>query len=113
MIRFRTLGTLDLRDSQDREIRPLLRSPKLLALLGYLAIARPPGFHRRNTLVALLWPDLDHAHARNARRQAVRSLREGLGQDVLLGRGEDELGINQERFSCDVRELEANLAAGE
>jgi serine/threonine-protein kinase len=109
MIRFRTLGTLDLTDSQGREIRSLLRSPKLLALLSYLAMARPPGFHRRDTLVALLWPELDHAHARNALRQAVHTLREALGRGVVQGRGEEELGIDQQCLWCDVRELEMAL----
>jgi TolB-like protein/DNA-binding SARP family transcriptional activator/Flp pilus assembly protein TadD len=111
-IRLRMLGTLDLRDSQGREIRSLLRSPKLLALLTYLTVARPWGFHRRDTLVALLWPELDHAHARNALRQAVHTLRDALGPQVVLGRGEDELGIDEGRLWSDVRNLETALKSG-
>lgn len=111
-IRLRMLGTLDLRTSRGRELGSILRRPKLLALLTYLAIARPRGFHRRDTLVALLWPELDQAHARNALRQAVHSLREGLGQDLVLGRGEEELGIDGEQLWCDVRQLEARVEAG-
>jgi serine/threonine-protein kinase len=76
-------------------------------------MARPVGFHRRDTLLALLWPKLDHAHARNALRQAVHSLREALGQDVVEGRGEEELGIAGERLWCDVRGLETALERGE
>lgn len=111
MIRFRLLGTLDLRDSQDRELRAILRRPKLLALLAYLATARPRGFHRRDALVALLWPELDHVHARTALRQAVHLLREALGPDVLLARGEEELGVSDESLECDVREFETALEA--
>jgi len=41
MIRFRMLGSVELKDSQGRELDAILRRPKLLALLGYLTIARP------------------------------------------------------------------------
>jgi len=37
MISFRMLGSVELRDSQGRELDAILRRPKLLALLGYLA----------------------------------------------------------------------------
>jgi serine/threonine-protein kinase len=113
MIRFRMMGTVDLRAADGCEIPSVLRRPKLVALLAYLGIARPPGFHRRDTLVALLWPELDTAHARNALRQAVHTLREALGQDVLLARGEEEVGVSEERLWCDVREFERALEAGE
>src|SRR5467141_1902971 len=113
MIRFRMLGTVDLRDSEGRELRSVLRRPKLLALLGYLAAPRTGGFHRRDTLLALFWPDLDHVHARNALRQAVHALREALGRDALLARGEEELGLNEAWVWCDVREFEAAREAGQ
>src|SRR2546423_11837642 len=112
MISFRMLGSVELRDSQGREIDAVLRRPKLLALLGYLAIARPWGFQRRDTLVALLWPELDHAHARNALNQAVHALRQALGREVLRARGEEEVGTKEEGISCDVREFETALEAG-
>jgi hypothetical protein len=37
----------------------ILAASKGAALLTYLAIATPRGFHRRDTLLALLWPELD------------------------------------------------------
>jgi len=113
MIRLRVLGTVDLRDSQDREVHAILRRPKVLALLGYLAAARPVGFHRRDTLVALLWPELDNAHARNSLRQVVHALRAALGRDAVVARGEEELGLGEEALSCDAREFAAALEAGE
>jgi serine/threonine-protein kinase len=113
MIRFQMLGAVDLRDAEGREVRLVLRRPKLLALLVYLAIARPPGFHRRDRLVALLWPELDHMHARNALRQAMHALREALGHQLFLARGDEELAVNGELLACDVRELENALDAGE
>src|SRR6266566_430744 len=112
MIRFRMLGSVELRDSQGRELDAILRRPKLLALLGYLTIARPWGFQRRDTLVALLWPELDHAHARNALNQAVHALRQALGREVLRARGEEEVGTGEEGISSDVREFETALEAG-
>src|SRR2546425_4420918 len=112
MIRLRLLGTVDLRDSQGRELGSVLRRPKLLALLGYLTVARPRGLQRRDTLVALLWPELDHAHARNALSQAVHALRQALGHAALLARGEEELGVSEEGLGCDVREFETALEAG-
>ena len=112
MLQFRMLGSVELKDSHGREVDAVLRRPKLLALLGYLTIARPRGFHRRDTLVALLWPELDQAHARNALSQAVHALRQALGREVLRTRGEEELGTGEEGLSCDVREFEAALEGG-
>src|SRR5216117_295570 len=113
MIRFHSLGTLDLRDSQGRALSAVLRRPKLIALLGYLAAARPFGFHRRDSLLALLWPELDNAHARNALRQALHTLREALGYEVVLARGEEELEVSEESIWSDVRSFAAALELGQ
>ena len=59
MIELRTLGGLDLHDARGRELRVISAASKRTALLTYLAIATPRGFRRRDTLLALLWPDLD------------------------------------------------------
>ena len=108
MVKLQLLGSLDLLDA-GRDVSPVLRRPKSLALLAYLAAARPRGFHRRDTLLALFWPDLDQAHARNALRQAVHSLRHELGSHVLIGRGEEDLGVDSARLWCDVAQFEAHL----
>ena len=76
MIELRTFGTLDLRGSDGREFRAVLAQPKRLALLAYLAAAAPgaPGastFHRRDTLLALFWPDQDVTRARAALSRAA------------------------------------------
>ena len=113
MLRFRTLGTVDLRDAQGREPLAALRRPKLVALLGYLAAARPGGFHRRDMLLALLWPELDTGHARNALRQSIYELRAALGRDVLVARGDEELAVDERLLWCDARALTAALEAGD
>ncbi len=112
MIRFTALGSLELSGGDGRPLLPVLSQPRRLALLAYLALARPPGFHRRDTLTALFWPDADADHARDALSQALRFLRRSLGDEAILGRGAEEVGISRERVWCDVAELEAALDAG-
>ena len=63
VIEFRTLGTLDLRRTDGPELHSLLAQPKRIALLAYLCVASPRGFHRRDTLLGLFWPDADQTHA--------------------------------------------------
>lgn len=75
MIELRTLGTLDLRDSDGHNLTTALTQSKRLALLVYLALASPRGFQRRDTLLGLFWPESDDRRARAALRQAVRYLR--------------------------------------
>lgn len=113
MLEFRTLGSLDLRDSEGFEHHSILSRSKLLALLAYLAIARPIGYHRRDRIIAVLWPDLDQAHARNALRQALHQLREALGHEVFLARGQDELGLDTSVIRCDAIAFQHALADGE
>ncbi|HEX8393091.1 MAG TPA: BTAD domain-containing putative transcriptional regulator [Longimicrobium sp.] len=86
--------------------------PKRLALLAYLALARPAGMHRRDTLLGLLWPEMDDARARAALRQAVHHLRLGLGEGVIATRGAHELGVDDALLRSDVRGFESALAAG-
>ena len=110
MLKLQLFGSLDLLDA-GRDVAPVLRRPKSLALLAYLVAARPRGFHRRDVLLTLFWPDLDQAHARNALRQAVHSLRHVLGAGAVIGRGEDELGVDRSRLWCDVVQFEEYLDA--
>lgn len=112
MIRFRTLGGLDLRDENERQLLSILRQPKRLALLAYLAIATTTGYRRRDTILGLLWPELDEERARSALRQAVHFLRRTLGADIILGHGGEDLGLDAETFWCDARAFEDALARG-
>src|SRR5438034_6212007 len=84
MIELSMLGRLSLTGADGREVRGLLGQPRRLALLAYLAAASPQGFHRRDTLLALFWPELDQEHARAALRQALHVVRDELGAGVLL-----------------------------
>jgi DNA-binding SARP family transcriptional activator/Tfp pilus assembly protein PilF len=101
MIRLSLLGPLELRAADGTEIRSVLSQPKRLVLLAHLAVT-PGAFLRRDTLLALFWPELDQARARATLRQAVYHLRQQLGANVIINRGDDELGVDPARLWCDV-----------
>ena len=111
VIELKTLGSLDLRQ-HGKEVRAVLKQPKRLALLAYLAITLPRRFHRRDALLGMFWPELDQSHARAALRRAIYFLRQALGDDVIVGRGDEELAIREDEFVSDVAGFESALAAG-
>jgi DNA-binding SARP family transcriptional activator len=112
MIRFRAFGAAELQGHDGNELRALLSRPGQLALLAYLALAKPRGFHRRDTLIGLFWAETGQDHARNALRQAVHRLRHELGSDAILSRGAEELAVNSNEFWTDVGAFEDALAGG-
>ncbi|MBL8988292.1 MAG: tetratricopeptide repeat protein [Gemmatimonadetes bacterium] len=111
MIQLDVLGTIDLR-LDGAPVRAVLVQPRRLALLTYLAVARPHGFHSRDRLIGLFWPDADQERARGSLRQALHQLRRALGEDAILARGEREIGINPERFRIDAARFDDALEAG-
>ncbi len=113
MIELRTLGTLGLRDRDGVEIGSVLAQPKRLALLAYLAIAAPGSFVRRDTLLAMFWPESSDVRARGAFRQALLYLRRSLGDGVVVNRAEDELGIAPGTLRCDAAEFMDALGRGD
>src|SRR6266545_543526 len=100
-LELRFLGAVSLRAGRTVP-RDLGLQPKRLALLCYLALARPAGLVRRDALLAILWPELDEPRARNALSQALHRLRRELGPSVVLTRGHHEVGIALGRLWCDV-----------
>jgi len=86
--------------------------PKPLALLAYLAVAETRGLHRRDKLVALLWPEYDQPRARCALRQALAVLRETLGAEALEAGGLEEIGISESRVRTDVHAFRSAADAG-
>src|SRR2546428_8401122 len=112
MIELRLLGRLSLTSAAGRDVRALLGQPRRLALLASLAAATPPGFHRRDSLLALFWPELDQEHARAALRQALHGLRHALGDGVLVTRADEDIGIDAEQIRCDVLEFERAAESG-
>ena len=113
MIELRTLGALELRGADGREFRRVLQQPKRLALLAYVAVATPRRFHRRDSLLGLFWPELDADHARAALRRSLYFLRQALGENVIVGRGDEEVGLAPGALWCDTTAFEDALAAEE
>ncbi len=112
MVEFRTLGRLDLRGPDGCEVEPILAQPKRLALLAYFALSNSARYRRRDTVLALFWPELDEEHARGALGQALRYLRRALGEAVLTARGREEVGVDPDLLWCDAVALRAAADAG-
>jgi len=106
MLELRTLGSVGIHDERGRL---LAASPKPLAMLVFLAVARPRGPQQRDTLLGLFYPELDHDRARNSLRQLVYALREAVGDMVRSDR--QTVGLETGSLKCDVHDFEAALAA--
>jgi DNA-binding SARP family transcriptional activator len=113
MIELRLLGSVGLSMSDGAEARAILTQPKRLALLAYLAAASPGGFHRRDALLALFWPDFTERQARLSLRQALHHLRHVLGTSVIANRGGCELGLVPGALWCDAVAFRRALCNGE
>lgn len=111
MIRFQTLGAIDLRNDET-SVATVLSQPKRLALLAYLACSRPRGFRSRDTLLALFWPEADTERARNSLRQALHHLRKGVGEAAITTRGERDVGVDETLLACDAAQFAARFEAG-
>jgi Tol biopolymer transport system component/serine/threonine protein kinase/DNA-binding SARP family transcriptional activator len=112
LIELGTLGTIDLKDANGRELHSLLAQPKRLALLTFLCVAKPHGFHRRDKLLGLFWPDADQEHARLSLRNALHVLRRTLGEKVLQVRGDEEISVDFATVSCDANTFERAVSDG-
>lgn len=106
-LELRVFGPVELSGSDRAET--LLVQPKRVALLAYLVLARPRGFHRRDRLVALFWPEHSPDSARAALRKAIYAVRQVVGDDVLASRGDEELGVNRDALWCDAVEFDAAI----
>ena len=102
-IALRVLGNVELSSARPGA-DALLAQPKRLALLAYLAAARPRGMHRRDRLVAMFWPEHGQEHARAALRKAVWAIRQALGDDAIRSRGDEDL-------ACDLAVVQVDAAA--
>lgn len=109
MAQLSVFGGVDLRGDGER-FDAVLAQSKPTALLAYLAVARPHGFHSRDTLLALFWPEVDDRRARRSLRKALHFLRKHLGKDVVVSRG-DDVGLSA-ALTCDAAMFDAAVAAG-
>jgi DNA-binding SARP family transcriptional activator/predicted Zn-dependent protease len=112
VILLKTLGSTDLRAPDQPGAAAVLTQPKRLALLLYLLLSGRGGFVRRDTILALFWPDADQAKGRQALRQTVYLLRQSLGREVILSRGDEDLAISRDLVQCDALLFEDALLKG-
>jgi serine/threonine-protein kinase len=113
MLELRTLGGLELRRAGDGPSAPVALQTKRLVLLAHLTSAPSAGFRRRDSVLALFWPDLDQEHARGALRQALHTLRSTLGEGVIRARGESEIGVDGSMLQWDAQQMAVALEAGQ
>ncbi|UCC74136.1 MAG: IS21 family transposase [Gemmatimonadota bacterium] len=111
--RFHALGAADLKGPEGTSLRSVLARPKLLGVLSYLAAASPQGLQRRDTITGLLWGELSQERARGALRQALYHLRQSLAEGAVVTRGDEEVGLDRERFWSDVAAFEEALERGD
>jgi DNA-binding SARP family transcriptional activator len=107
MVTLRLLGGASL-DGPDGPVTGRAALRHRLALLALLAVEHPRPLSR-DKLVAYLWPESAAADARHLLRSSLYILRSALGEDAVLGTG-DDLRLNVDRLTCDLWEFEAALA---
>jgi DNA-binding SARP family transcriptional activator/predicted Zn-dependent protease len=108
MLRLLTFGGLAL-ERRDGMPAPRLR-PQRLAILAVLAAAGERGVSRER-MSALLWPDADEERARHSLRQALYSLRQEAGAEVV--QSSTVLSLDRDALSSDVGDFRAALVAGD
>lgn len=96
-----------------READPVASShvtqPRHLALLCYLALARPRGLQSRDRLIDLLWPKHDAARGRRALRNALHGVRQRIGDATIVSVGDNLVGLDDAVLSCDAWALERGV----
>lgn len=112
MVRLQLFGTVRLLDADGRDIRAVIQQPKRLAVLAYLAIARPRGAQRRDRLVGLFWPESDESSARRSLSQTLYFLRQKIAANLFAGRFGEEVGLREDGLWCDVVAFEQALDEG-
>lgn len=104
MISVRTLGPADVHVDGD-DMPSALRWQKHLGLLVYLAHS-PKRTRSREHLIGLLWPDKDDKAARHSLREALRSIRQHLG-DAGLDTSGAAVRLTNDQVQLDTTQLES------
>jgi DNA-binding SARP family transcriptional activator/TolB-like protein len=112
MIRLTTLGATDLRTADGHVLAPVLQQPRRFAVLLYLVLAQPRGFHRRDTLLGLFWPETPRERGSHNLSQTLHFLKVRLGDGVVERRG-DEVGVFEGAILCDATAFEEALDRGD
>jgi len=108
MLHLVTFGGLAL-ESVNEAVAPRL-SAQRLALLAVLA-AEGDRHVSRERLTGLLWPDVDEERARHSLRQAMYTLRQEVGREII--RSDFALSLDPSAIAADVVEFRAALGRGD
>jgi DNA-binding SARP family transcriptional activator/TolB-like protein len=103
------LGGIGLSNEEGQEVDALLRQPKHLGLLAFLAMPKPGTWHRRDTLLLTFWPELDQSRARTALRSALHMVRRHMAEGSIRNRGDDEVSIDPALLSTDVAAMQTDF----
>ena len=109
----RILGPTALVGPDEARAAAFVRQPKRLAILAYSSLSTADGYCRRDHLVGLFWPELDQVTGRTYLRKALYGMRETLGDELLLTRGDEELRVDPEKVWCDAVALQQHLRNNE
>jgi DNA-binding SARP family transcriptional activator/TolB-like protein len=80
-----------------------------MGLLIYMASAGPGAFRRRDTVLAMFWPECPEGRARHTLNQMLYRLRRTLGDEVLVSRGQEEIGVCADHLRCDAADFRQAL----
>jgi len=105
-VQLRLLGGADVHDAAGETTDAVVKQSKRLALLAYLVLAGQGRFVRRDSLLALFWPESDAERGRAALRKSLSFLRKHLGAEVLNTRG-DDVSVDGNVLWCDAVAFEA------
>jgi len=97
LLKLSLLGATSLPESPD-----FLSNTKRVALLAYLAAARPYGSHTRDKVATLFWPELDQTSARDNLRRALHKVRDELGKELIQNIGDENISLNRELIVTDI-----------
>ena len=106
MMKLWIFGGVDLRADDGTALSSLLTQQPATALLAYMAVAKPETFFRRDRLVGMLWPESDQGSARTNLRRALHQLRDAVGKEALVARGDEEIALAAGAVWCDVGEFD-------
>ena len=106
MMKLWIFGGVDLRADDGTAFNSLLTQQHATALLAYMAAAKPQTFFRRDRLVGMLWPESDQASARTNLRKALHQLRDAVGREAVVPRGDEEIALAPGAVWSDVGEFD-------
>lgn len=113
MIQFHLLGSTVIQKDKQALEQSILAGSKRLALFSYLLLAKPRGYHRRDILISIFWPDLGQKSARNALSNIIYHIRDALGKDIIQNRGSEEIVVNSDKIWCDALAFDEALEKGQ